>query len=69
MQNLIGFYGMVKNGKFRCYANDKNVGWIALEDVAEATAKILTEGPAKHQGQGLLVFNRFFKYPRSCQMY
>lgn len=51
MQNLIGFYGMVKNGKFRCYANDKKLGWIALEDVAEATAKILTEGPAKHQGQ------------------
>src|SRR4029077_9117619 len=26
-------------------------GWIALEDVAEAAAKILIEGPAKHHGK------------------
>lgn len=48
MQNFTGFYGMAKNGKVRFYANDKKVGWIALEDVAEASAKILTEGPSKH---------------------
>jgi NAD(P)H dehydrogenase (quinone) len=48
MQNLTGFYGMVKNGKVRFYSGDKRLGWIALEDVAEAAAKILTEGPSKH---------------------
>ncbi len=51
MQNLTGFYGMVKNGKVRFYANDKKLGWIALEDVAEAADKILTEGPSKHHGK------------------
>ncbi|CCB86711.1 MULTISPECIES: NmrA family NAD(P)-binding protein [Parachlamydia] len=51
MQNLSGFYSMVKNGKVRFYANDKKLGWIALEDVAEASVKILTEGPAKHHGK------------------
>jgi NAD(P)H dehydrogenase (quinone) len=51
MQNLTGFYGMVKNGKVRFYAGDKKLGWIALEDVAEAAAKILTEGPTKHHGK------------------
>lgn len=51
MQNLTGFYGMVKNGKVRGYSGDKKVGWIALEDVAEATAKILFDGPSKHHGK------------------
>src|SRR5262249_6789661 len=35
----------------RFYANDKKLGWIALEDVAEATVKILIEGPSKHHGK------------------
>lgn len=48
MQNLTGFYGVVKNGKVRFYVNDKKVGWIALEDVADASVKILAEGPTKH---------------------
>ena len=51
MQNFTGFYGMAKHGKIRFYAKDKRVGWIALEDVAEAAAKILVEGPAKHDGK------------------
>ena len=51
MQNLIGFYGVVKNGKVRFYANDKKLGWVALEDVGEAAAKILIEGPDKHHGK------------------
>lgn len=51
MQNLTGFYGMVKNGKVRFYANDQKLGWIALEDVAEAAVKILNEGPSKHHGK------------------
>lgn len=48
MQNLTGFYSIVKNGKVRFYANEKKLGWIALEDVAEAAVKILCEGPSKH---------------------
>jgi uncharacterized protein YbjT (DUF2867 family) len=44
MQNFTGFYGMARNGKLRFYTNGKPVGWIALEDVAEASAKILIEG-------------------------
>ena len=51
MQNFTGIYHMAKNGRVRFYANDKKVGWIALEDVGEATAKILSEGPLKHQGK------------------
>jgi len=51
MQNFTGFYAIVKNGKVRFYTNDKKVGWIALEDVAEASAKILIEGPSKHHGK------------------
>lgn len=51
MQNFTGFYAMAKNGKVRFYANDKKVGWIALEDVAEASAKILVEGTSKHNGK------------------
>ncbi len=51
MQNLTGFYGIVKNGTVRFYVNDKKVGWIALEDVAEASAKILAEGPSKHHSK------------------
>lgn len=45
-QNLTGF-SLVKNGKFRWYTG-KPCGWIALEDVAEAAAKILIDGPEAH---------------------
>jgi NAD(P)H dehydrogenase (quinone) len=51
MQNFTGIYHMAKNGRVRFYVNDKKVGWIALEDVGEASAKILSEGPVKHQGK------------------
>jgi uncharacterized protein YbjT (DUF2867 family) len=51
MQNFTGFYGMAKNGRARFYANDKKVGWIALEDVAVAAAKIIADGPALHSGK------------------
>jgi uncharacterized protein YbjT (DUF2867 family) len=51
MQNFTGFYGMAQHGKIRFYAKDKRVGWIALEDLAEAAARILVEGPAKHHGK------------------
>lgn len=46
LQNLTAF-SLIKNGKFRWYT-DKPCGWIALEDVAEAAAKILIEGPTTH---------------------
>ncbi len=48
MQNFTGMYSMAKNGQVTFYAADKKVGWIALEDVAEAAAKILVEGPIQH---------------------
>ena len=51
MQNLTGFYGIAKNGKVRSYAKDKKLGWIALEDVADASVKILEDGPSKHNGK------------------
>jgi uncharacterized protein YbjT (DUF2867 family) len=50
MQNFTGVYNFAKNGKVRFYANNSKIGWIALEDVAEATAKILIEGQ-KHYGK------------------
>jgi uncharacterized protein YbjT (DUF2867 family) len=48
LQNFTGFYGMAKHGKVIFYTNNKKIGWIALEDVAEAAAKILVEGPDQH---------------------
>ncbi len=44
MQNLTGLFSLVKDGKVRWWCGDKLCGWIALEDVAEAAAKILSEG-------------------------
>jgi len=51
LQNFTGFYGMAKNGKVTFYINNKKAGWIALEDVGEAAAKVLVDGPEKHQGK------------------
>jgi NAD(P)H dehydrogenase (quinone) len=51
MQNFTGMYSLALKGRVRFYVEDKKVGWIALEDVGEATAKILTEGPTKHHGK------------------
>lgn len=50
LQNLTGF-SLIKNGTFRWYAQNKPCGWIALEDVAEAAAKILIDGPSIHQSK------------------
>ena len=44
MQNL---YGAVKGGLYTAYTS-KPLGYTALEDVAEAAAVILMEGPNKH---------------------
>lgn len=51
MQNLTGFYSFLKGSKLCWWGADKPCGWIALEDVAEAAAKILIEGPSKHHGK------------------
>jgi NAD(P)H dehydrogenase (quinone) len=50
MQNLIGSYGLLRGSTLNWYT-EKPCGWIALEDVAEASAKILEEGPHKHHGK------------------
>ena len=49
LQNLIG-YSVLSDKKITWYTS-KPCGWIALEDVAEATAKILVEGPEKHHAK------------------
>lgn len=50
MQNWTGFYGMVRNGIVRSYSEDNRLGWVALEDVAEAAAAILAD-PQPHAGK------------------
>ena len=47
MQNLLG---VVKDGMYSLYTS-KALGYTALEDVAEAAAVILLEGPSKHNGK------------------
>ncbi len=51
MQNLTGFYSFLRGNKLYWWGGDKPCGWIALEDVAEAAARILIEGPEKHHGK------------------
>jgi uncharacterized protein YbjT (DUF2867 family) len=50
MQNWTGFYGMVRGGVVRSYSEGNRLGWIALEDVAEAAAVVLAD-PAPHVGK------------------
>jgi len=54
MQNLTGLFSLVKDGKVRFWCGDKPCGWIALEDVAEAAAKILTSQSLDAKRQHLL---------------
>src|SRR5882757_2208163 len=49
MQNLLG-YAAIKGGRYSYYTS-KAVGFTALEDLAEAAAVILMEGPEKHSGR------------------
>src|SRR5438552_8298154 len=49
MQNLLSV-GAVKGGLYTVYTS-KALGYAALEDVAEAAAVILMEGPNKHNGK------------------
>jgi uncharacterized protein YbjT (DUF2867 family) len=48
MQNLLGW--QVKGGLYSVYTS-KPIGFTALEDVSEAAAVILMEGPDKHNGK------------------
>jgi len=48
MQNLTGLFSLVNDGKVRWWCGHKPCGWIALEDVAQAAAKILSEGEKVH---------------------
>jgi NAD(P)H dehydrogenase (quinone) len=48
MQNLLGW--QVKGGLYSVYTS-KPIGFTALEDVSEAAAVILMEGPDKHSGK------------------
>src|SRR6202048_825968 len=49
MQNLLSVWP-VKDGLYSAYTS-KPIGFIALEDVAEAAAVILMEGPERHSGK------------------
>ena len=49
MQNLLAGW-RVKGGLYSVYTS-KPIGFTALEDVAEAAAAILMEGPEKHSGK------------------
>jgi uncharacterized protein YbjT (DUF2867 family) len=49
MQNLLT-YTSIRGGQYRPYTS-KPLGFTALEDLAEAAAVILMEGPEKHSGK------------------
>jgi uncharacterized protein YbjT (DUF2867 family) len=51
LHNLIGVYHLVHEGKVNCYFQDRKIGCIALEDVAEAAANIINQGPEKHKNK------------------
>jgi NAD(P)H dehydrogenase (quinone) len=50
MQNLLE-PPTAQPGQINWWGKDCNFGWVALEDVAEAAAKILKDGPAVHNGK------------------
>ena len=39
------------NGTFHWFMGDKRVGWIAGDDLAAVSARVLAEGPEKHAGK------------------
>jgi len=50
MQNVLN-PPLAVNGEINWFGGTSSYGWIALEDVAECTAKIFAEGPAVHGGK------------------
>ena len=49
MDNLLTTTPVV-NGTFHWFMGDKRVGWIAGDDLAAVSARVLAEGPEKHAG-------------------
>jgi NAD(P)H dehydrogenase (quinone) len=41
----------VTDGKFYWFMGERAVGWVAPEDVAAVAAKVLTEGPERHEAK------------------
>ncbi|WP_329157124.1 NmrA family NAD(P)-binding protein [Streptomyces sp. NBC_01717] len=50
MENLLGI-NRLRDGQFVWPMGDKQVGWIANDDIAAVVAKVLAEGPETHAGQ------------------
>src|SRR3954454_4520740 len=51
MENLLSVFAL-RDGRLHWPAGDRPTGWIAGEDLTAVAAKVLTEGPAAHAGQG-----------------
>ena len=51
MENLISVFTL-RDDRLRWPAGDKPTGWVAGEDLASVAAKVLTEGPDVHAGEG-----------------
>src|SRR5258708_19250987 len=66
MDNLLTSVPVV-NGRFYWFMGDKRVGWIAADDLAAVSARVLAEGPPKHAGKQILLvtepINRFDASP------
>ncbi|MFC8350774.1 NmrA family NAD(P)-binding protein [Streptomyces sp. NPDC057280] len=50
MENLLGI-NRLREGHMVWPMGDKQVGWIAADDIAAVAAKVLAEGPDRHAGQ------------------
>jgi NAD(P)H dehydrogenase (quinone) len=50
MENLLGI-NRLRDGRLVWPMGDKQVGWIANDDIAAVVAKILAEGPDRHAGK------------------
>src|SRR3954467_12713670 len=54
MENLLSVFSL-RDGRLHWPAGDKPTGWIAGEDLTAVAAKVLTDGPDVHAGQGYLI--------------
>jgi NAD(P)H dehydrogenase (quinone) len=50
LENLLSFFAP-KNDTLTLFWEDQRMGWIAAADIAAVAAKVLREGPAKHNRQ------------------
>src|SRR3954453_7859246 len=51
MENLLSVFAL-RDGRLRWPAGDRPTGWIAGEDLTAVAAKVLTDGPDVHAGNG-----------------